>query len=62
MKRKRTAVCESFLYKITDYDPVHKIYTLKNKKTGRVITMPKEDFDARLAEQEKAAGNSEEGK
>jgi hypothetical protein len=55
MKPKQAEICESFTYKVTDYDHVNKIYTLKNIKTGEEIKMVKYDFDARLAEQQRAA-------
>jgi hypothetical protein len=51
MKRKHSEINESFTYKVSDYDHKEKIYTLKNKITGRVIKMAKEDFEARLREQ-----------
>jgi hypothetical protein len=59
MGRKHDETNESFLYKVIDYDHKRKVYTLKNRKTGAVIEMPKDDFDNRLIEQK---GNMTEGR
>ena len=53
--KKRAEVNKSFLFEIVDFDHIKKIYTLKNRKNGRIIKLEKDDFDARFAEQQKTA-------
>ena len=44
---------KSFEHDVVDYDPKEKIYTLKNKVTGQIITMTKERFLELVKEQKK---------
>jgi hypothetical protein len=60
MQRKQAEVNESFMYGVVDYDHMRRVYTLKNRRTGAVIEMQKDDLDSRLAgqaDQLRARGN-----
>ena len=51
--KNEPATNNSFEYEVIDHDPKEKMYTLKNKVTGQIITMTKKRFLELANEQRK---------